>query len=104
VPKLILPEPGFILWSQNWLVAFRLDELDKALEKTLSLGEVYSSVQVERWFGHMDEWRQEKMPSGIAVLVLHRPGMDIGASAFVMRDMERGEFYGRQCNNGVRAG
>jgi hypothetical protein len=93
VPKHILPEKGFMYWSLDGLVYIRLDDLYKATCHDLSVYIVPPSVQVGRWFNHMDEWRREKMPSGFAALVLHRPGMDVKDSAFVMRNEERGELW-----------
>ena len=102
VPKFIFPPEWYFVWFGE-LAAVRLKDLDALSKHNLSVKIEPSSVMVDRWFNHMDEWRKDKMPSGITVLVLHRPSMDIKSNAFVIRNDQRGEFYGK-CNNGVRAG
>lgn len=74
--------PGGYFWSRPLihgdLVAIELDTL-------LGLPEIedpqpykFSSITVNRWYDHMDEWTKEFMPSGISALVLHKPKMPIG--------------------------
>ena len=62
------------------------------------------SVQVQRWFEHMDEWRRDHYEDGITALVLHRPGMPYDQSTFLIHADARRKFYDRCIYNGVSAG
>jgi hypothetical protein len=44
----------------------------------------FTSVLVERWYAHMDEWRKAHFPRGISALVLHRPKKPIGKSMLII--------------------
>ena len=54
------------------------------------------SVLVERWFDHMHEWTLAKYKTGITALVLHRPGMPIGKSILVIKDLKEFEKRWKQ--------
>lgn len=49
----------------------------------------FSSVLVEKYYAHMDEWTKEEYPSGITCLVLHRPKMPIGKSLLIISEQDR---------------
>ena len=49
----------------------------------------FSSVLVDRWFDHMDEWTRENCRDGITCLVLHRPKKPIGKAQVVINKTDR---------------
>ena len=53
------------------------------------------SIVIKRWFDHMVEWQLENCPNGIPALILHRPGMPVGKSVFVIYEKDRKEFAKR---------
>ena len=60
---------------------------DKVFKRTVS------SVTVDKWYDHMDEWRLENMPDGISALVLHYPGSRIGNATFLIHQNDRRRLY-----------
>jgi hypothetical protein len=45
-----------------------------------------SSVLVERWWDHMNEWRLEHLPDGITGIVLHRPKMNYDHATLFLKE------------------
>lgn len=50
---------------------------------------LFSSVQVDQYYNHMDEWTVKHHPSGITALVLHRPKMPFGKAMFILKNRRR---------------
>lgn len=50
-----------------------------------------SSVTVEKWIIHMDDWTKENEPDGLSGIVLHKPGLDFDKAVLVFyeKDIER---------------
>lgn len=47
--------------------------------------DIRPSVMVKDWLDHMDEWTKENVPSGISMIVLHRPGMRIANAICIVK-------------------
>lgn len=54
-----------------------------------------SSILVQRWLDHMDEWRRRECPDGISMLVLHRPKMPYGECLVVIKYSDLKEYQRR---------
>lgn len=91
VPETILfPLQCPFIFQGGALVGVRLVNLPTILH-TLVAPVDFSSIVVQRYIDHMDEWTREKRPSAISAVVLHRPKLPIGQSVFVIysQDLER---------------
>jgi hypothetical protein len=53
---------------------------------------VPNSITVNKWYDHMDEWRQEHQPGGITALVLHRPKMPYGRATLIISKTDYRRF------------
>jgi hypothetical protein len=85
-----LEVPVTYIWSfpriHNGLAVIPLGILDMIIEKKVIPNEhKHHSVQVDRWFAHMDEWTKVHKPDGITALVLHRPKVPFGISQLIIR-------------------
>jgi hypothetical protein len=80
---------GFVRYGD--LVGIPLDNMLDLLNNEKPEICTATSVIVERWYAHMDEWTQKKFSQGISCIVLHRPKMPIGKSMLVIHfnDIER---------------
>ena len=94
VPKSVFLKPSETL-EMGDTVGVRLDSLGLLfVPYTHRMYRPYS-VLVRRWLEHMDEWRQEHYPEGVAALVLHRPGRHVGTSTVIIYADEREKLYAR---------
>jgi hypothetical protein len=94
VPKMAFPQQYelLILPARDIrLVAFRLCHLKDHLSE-FGFGEEFRYRELEEgsdmvadYFFHMDEWTKENRPDGTTSLILHKPRMPIGHSAFVIQ-------------------
>ena len=89
VPKKLIAQPGQLLCFDN-MVGFRLDEMPQLAN--LSPITATSSVLVKRWLSHMHEWTIENEPDGISCVVIHKPGMPVGASAVIIYSNQRSQL------------
>lgn len=87
----------------DYLLGVRLCEIERLFEFVPTPIARVPSIQVARWFRHMDAWRKTYHERGITALVLHRPGMVYDHSTFLIHRNLRRVFYERCTNNGVPA-
>lgn len=83
VPKGIF-FPISIPYTFDGLTAVRLKNFDQLPCHEHPAPVDYSSKAIQDWLAHMDVWRRECEPSGVAVVILHRPKMPIGESVCVI--------------------
>lgn len=97
VPKLMFSYDGEVWLFNNGLMSVRLDEINLLLGDidTDKLRYWRGSKMALDWMMHMEDWclMQEYPP--IPALVLHRPGMNIKDSAFVIYSRHRRSLDGR---------
>lgn len=77
------------------LIGVKLKELDLILTSEGPFPQHPSSIVVDNWYHHMDEYRQSKVPNGISALVLHRPGMRIAQAVFLISIDDKERLYER---------
>jgi len=53
------------------------------------------SIMIYRWYNHMDQWRQEQLPSGITALVLHKPRMQYKKSSLIISIYDKEKLHAR---------
>ena len=50
---------------------------------------------VRSWWEHMDDWRRDHEPKGVAALVMHRPRMPIGPATVIIHSLDRSRLCQR---------
>lgn len=71
------------------LLGVRLDNFPLLFTEEPEVYSTISSVLVNRYYSHMDEWTQSDCPSGYTALVLHRPKMSVGNALFIISQANR---------------
>jgi hypothetical protein len=84
VPKGVMLRRGEAAAIGESLIGVRLGELALLLEDELTLTQRRQSKLVQAWIDHMDDWRARRLPSGISMVVLHRPHRHVANSTAVI--------------------
>jgi hypothetical protein len=92
VPKSSLSTRGQLLRTGNMIGFCLADmlEMDK-----LSPLPAEPSIIVSTWLSHMNDWKVEHLPTGIACIILHRPKMPVGDSTVIIYSHERNILWTR---------
>ncbi len=83
--------------TEDGLIGIRLERLLELRWQIASFKAKLSpsSRTVWGWWEHMDDWRRDHEPQGVAALVLHRPRMPIGHATVIIHSLDRSRLCQR---------